>query len=109
MKNFAIIIKFEEKQRIYAKRKTRTRASSRFEAVCVQSVIVCRKPQGSPRRCGGQMEQHSFFCYTILQNGPTGISKGAKLANVVKMLPKLGFKDKRKIPNRCFIAIWDSF
>ncbi len=33
MKNFAIIINFKEKQRIKAKQKTRTRASSRFEAV----------------------------------------------------------------------------
>ena len=34
MKNFAIIINFEEKQCIKVKTKTRTRASSRFEAVC---------------------------------------------------------------------------
>ncbi len=60
-----------------------------------KSVIVCRTPLGSPRRCGGRMEQHSF-CYTILQNIPIDISNCEKLANVVKMLPKLGFKEKRK-------------
>ena len=39
------------------KPKTRTRAeSSRFEAVCVQYVIVWRRPLGSPRRCGGRMD-----------------------------------------------------
>ena len=59
MKNFAIIINFEEKQRILAKTKKRTLSSSRFEAVC-KSVIVCRRPQGSPQRCGERMEQHSF-------------------------------------------------
>ena len=60
MKNFAIIINFEEKQRILAQtKKTRTLASSRFEAVC-KSVIVCRRPLGSLRRCGERMERHSF-------------------------------------------------
>ena len=49
-KNFVVIINFEEKQRISAKTKTRTRASSRFEAVCAmcyrlpQTVISCYKP-----------------------------------------------------------------
>ena len=42
MKNFAIIINYKEKQRISAKTKTRTRASSRFEAVC---KICYRLPQ----------------------------------------------------------------
>ena len=44
MKNFAIIINFEEKQCIKVKSKTRTRASSRFEAVCVNllsSAVDC--------------------------------------------------------------------
>ena len=59
--------------------------------------------------CSKKKAKAFFFCYAILQNGPTGISKGEKLANVVKMLPKLGFTDKRKIPNRCFTTIWDSF
>ena len=35
MKNFAIIIKFEENNAFRPKQKTRTLASSRFEAVCV--------------------------------------------------------------------------
>ena len=85
----------------------RTRASSRFEAVYnVLSSAVDRRDV-----LGVAVGEWSniVFCYTILQNGPTGISKGEKLANVVKMLPKLGFTDKRKIPNRCFTAIWDSF
>ena len=44
MKNFAIIINFEEKQCIKVKTKTRTRASSRFEEVCnVLSSAVDRR------------------------------------------------------------------
>ena len=57
--------------------------------------------------CSKKKAKAFFFCYAILQNGPTGISKGEKLANVVKMLPKLGFTDKRKNPNRCFTTIWE--
>ena len=52
MKNFAIIINFEEKQSILAKTKTRTLASSRFEAVCnISSSAVDRRDAlgiGSP-------------------------------------------------------------
>ena len=50
MKNFAIIINYKEKQRISAKTKTSTLASSHFEAVCKicyslpQTVISCYKP-----------------------------------------------------------------
>ena len=68
MKYFATIINFEEKQRILAKTKKRTLSSSRFEAVC-KSVIVCRRPQGSLRRCGGRMERHSFS--PMRHAGPT--------------------------------------
>ena len=89
------------------KQKREPDLSSRFEAVCdVLSSAVDRWEV-----FGITVGEWSniVFCYTILQNGPTGISKGEKLANVVKMLPKSGFKEKRKIPNRCFTAIWGSF
>ena len=68
MKNFAIIIFFKEKQCIKVKTKTRTRASSRFEAVCcnlLSAAIDCWEVLGVAVRRMKKFTEKVLFCIIL--------------------------------------------